>query len=95
VLAAHGYPDAPRKGDTIVGLPRIGAEDVHVFHAGTASVDDRIVTNGGRVLAVTALGDNVRLAQRRAYDVADQIRFDGMQMRHDIGHLAANSNRRT
>ncbi len=94
VLAAHGYPDSPRKGDTITGLPQAGAEDVHVFHAGTAASDERIVTSGGRVLAVTALGDNVRLAQRRAYEVAEQVRFDGMQMRRDIGHRAANAARR-
>ena len=94
VLAAHGYPESPRKGDTIGGLPPADLEDVHVFHAGTALSDERLVTNGGRVLAVTALGDNVRLAQRRAYDVAEQIRFDGMQMRRDIGHRAANATRR-
>jgi phosphoribosylamine--glycine ligase len=94
VLAAQGYPDAPRKGDTITGLPQAPAEDVHVFHAGTASNGESVVTNGGRVLAVTALGDNVRLAQRRAYDVAEQIRFDGMQLRRDIGHRAANATRR-
>jgi len=56
--------------------------------------DGRTLTSGGRVLAVTALGDNVRLAQRRAYEIADRIRFDGMQLRRDIGHRAAGSNRR-
>jgi phosphoribosylamine--glycine ligase len=95
VMAAHGYPDAPRKGDAITGLPTVAAEDVHVFHAGTTLDGERVVTNGGRVLAVTALGDNVRLAQRRAYEVAERIRFDGAQMRRDIGHRAIASKRRS
>jgi phosphoribosylamine---glycine ligase len=91
VMAAAGYPDHPRKGDVIHGLPgRAGntAEDCHVFHAGTAVKDDRTVTDGGRVLCVTALGDNVRAAQKRAYELAETIRFDGMQYRRDIGHRA-------
>ena len=87
VLAAAGYPEDPRKGDVITGLSR-NADDVHVFHAGTASRDGQVVTAGGRVLCVTALGDTVRVAQRRAYEVADQIQFDGKQMRRDIGHRA-------
>jgi len=94
VMASHGYPESPRKGDTITGLPDTMAEDAHVFHAGTAASGDRVLTNGGRVLAVTALGDNVRLAQRRAYEVADHIQFDGMQMRRDIGHRAASAARK-
>jgi phosphoribosylamine--glycine ligase len=94
VLAAQGYPESPRKGDVLEGLPEVQEEDYHVFHAGTALQGTRTVTNGGRVLAVTALGDNVRLAQRRAYEVADQIRFNGMQMRRDIGHRAVGANRR-
>ena len=94
VLASAGYPESPRKGDAIEGLPESQAEDYHVFHAGTALDGDRTLTNGGRVLAVTALGDNVRLAQRRAYHIADQIRFDGMHMRRDIGHRALVPNRR-
>ncbi|ATE59027.1 phosphoribosylamine--glycine ligase [Thauera sinica] len=88
VLAADGYPDSPRKGDPIDGLPAASPEDAHVFHAGTAEQDGRIVTAGGRVLCVTALGDNVRLAQKRAYEVADAIHFDGRQYRRDIGHRA-------
>jgi phosphoribosylamine--glycine ligase len=87
VLAAHGYPDAPRKGDEITGLPRDG-EDFHVFHSGTAFEEGKLVTSGGRVLCVTALGDTVRVAQRRAYEVAEQIQFAGKQMRRDIGHRA-------
>jgi phosphoribosylamine--glycine ligase len=87
VLAAAGYPDAPRKGDEIRGLPKSG-EDFHVFHAGTAEKDGKVVTNGGRVLCVTALGDKVKIAAERAYEIADRIRFDGMQYRRDIGHRA-------
>jgi phosphoribosylamine--glycine ligase len=87
VLAADGYPDNPRKGDEITGLPR-DEEDAHVFHAGTRLDDGRVVTNGGRVLCVTALGDTVRVAQRRAYEVAEQIQFAGRQMRKDIGYRA-------
>ena len=89
VMAAHGYPEDPRRGDRIDGLPKSGA-DHHVFHAGTAERDGEIVTAGGRVLCVTALGDTVKIAQKRAYDVVEQIRFDGMQYRHDIGHRAIN-----
>ncbi len=92
VMAAAGYPENPRKGDAITGLPR-PAEDVHVFHAGTTTQGDAVVTAGGRVLCVTALGDTVRMAQRRAYEIADQIRFDGCQMRRDIGHRAIEARR--
>jgi len=62
--------------------------DVRVFHAGTSLEGDRVVTSGGRVLCVTALGDSVRLAQRAAYAAIAGIRFDGMQYRTDIGHRA-------
>ncbi|MDR2239886.1 MAG: phosphoribosylamine--glycine ligase [Zoogloeaceae bacterium] len=87
VLAAAGYPESPRKGDPIRGLPPAG-DDYHVFHAGTALAEGNIVTAGGRVLCVTALGNNVKTAQKRAYDIAGRIEFDGMQMRRDIGHRA-------
>ncbi|KPK19945.1 MAG: phosphoribosylamine--glycine ligase [Betaproteobacteria bacterium SG8_41] len=87
VLAAHGYPEAPRKGDAIRGLPA-PQDDYHIFHAGTALNGADIVTNGGRVLCVTALGSNVRAARRRAYEIAEQVRFEGMQYRRDIGHRA-------
>jgi phosphoribosylamine--glycine ligase len=87
VLAAAGYPESPRTGDIILGLPK-NEEDVHVFHAATMLKGDNVVTSGGRVLAVTALGDSVRMAQRRAYQVAQQISFDGCQMRRDIGNRA-------
>jgi phosphoribosylamine--glycine ligase len=87
VVAAHGYPDAPRSGDPIRGLPAPG-EDYHVFHAGTALRDGQPVTSGGRVLCVTALGDSIKMAQGRAYRVLQGIHFDGMQFRRDIGHRA-------
>ena len=87
VLAADGYPENPRKGDVIEGLPEAG-EDYRVFHAGTALDGNRVVGNGGRVLCVTALGHNARIAQKRAYDIVSRVRFDGMQYRRDIGHRA-------
>ena len=87
VLAAHGYPEEPRKGDRISGLPK-PEEDCHVFHAGTRAEGKNVFTCGGRVLCVTALGDAVRIARARAYQAVDQIRFDGMQYRKDIGHRA-------
>ena len=88
VLAAEGYPESPRKGDVIEGIPA-QAEDCLVFHAGTTlDADNRLVTNGGRVLCVVGLGDSVRMAQTRAYETADRIRFTGRQMRRDIGARA-------
>jgi phosphoribosylamine--glycine ligase len=87
VYAAADYPAAPRKGDVITGLPK-AEEDAHVFHAGTDNEHDSIVTSGGRVLCVTALGDSVKMAQRRAYQYAEPIKFDGMQLRRDIGFRA-------
>ncbi|MDP3820037.1 MAG: phosphoribosylamine--glycine ligase [Burkholderiales bacterium] len=87
VMAASGYPLQPRKGDTITGLPH-EVPDAMVFHAGTEPRADKAVTSGGRVLCVTALGDSVRLAQHRAYEVLDGIRFDGALFRRDIGHRA-------
>jgi phosphoribosylamine---glycine ligase len=88
VVAAAGYPLAPRKGDVITGLPQ-DADDAMVFHAGTAAQDGAIVTTGGRVLCVTALADSVKQAQQRAYGVLSGVQFDGMQYRKDIGHRAA------
>jgi phosphoribosylamine---glycine ligase len=87
VMAAGGYPDAPSQGDAIHHLP-VDVEDAKVFHAGTAFAGDDVVTAGGRVLCVTALGDKVAIAQKRAYEVADQIQFAGAQMRRDIGWRA-------
>ena len=92
VLAASGYPDAPEKGHVVTGLPAAG-EDFRVFHSGTALKDGVVVTNGGRVLCVTALGDSIKMAQRRAYEVVEGIRFDRMQYRHDIGHRAVAARR--
>jgi len=93
VLAASGYPEHPRQGDIIHGLPASG-DDYQVFHAGTTLADKDVVTSGGRVLCVTALGHNIRTAQRRAYEIVDQIRFDGMQYRRDIGHRATTARRK-
>lgn len=92
VLAAANYPDTPRKGDIIHGLPpgNAAGHDAHVFHAGTADENGNVVTNGGRVLCVTALGENVAQAQKRAYEAAASIQFDGMQYRKDIGYRAIN-----
>ncbi|MCX2862747.1 phosphoribosylamine--glycine ligase [Paucibacter sp. PLA-PC-4] len=87
VMAAHGYPLSPRKGDAITGLPS-DSEDAMVFHAGTAEVDGQLQTSGGRVLCVTALGESVRKAQQLAYDSLVNIQFEGKQFRRDIGHRA-------
>jgi phosphoribosylamine--glycine ligase len=87
VLAAAGYPLDPRRGDAIHGIPP-EAPDAMVFHAGTALKDEALVTSGGRVLCVTALGDSVRLAQQRAYEVLQGISIAGAQYRRDIGHRA-------
>nr|WP_315233794.1 phosphoribosylamine--glycine ligase [uncultured Albidiferax sp.] len=87
VVAAHGYPMAPRKGDAITGLPK-ATDDAVVFHAGTVKEGDVVSTSGGRVLCVTVLADNVKLAQQHAYEVTRGIHFDGMQYRRDIGFRA-------
>jgi phosphoribosylamine--glycine ligase len=89
VMAAAGYPMDPRKGDAISGLPAQPLDDAHVFHAGTTQREDgHVVTSGGRVLCVTALGESAKNAQQRAYEVLSGIHFDGEQFRHDIGHRA-------
>ncbi len=90
VIAAHGYPVNPRKGDVITGLPQ-DSDDAVVFHAGTTIKDGELQTSGGRVLCVTVLADNVRQAQQRAYEVAHRINFNGAQYRSDIGHRAMKS----
>ena len=87
VMAAHGYPATPRSGDAITGLPA-GSAELQVFHAGTTLEDGRLLTSGGRVLCVTALGESVRLAQQQALLAVRGIRFDGAQWRNDIGHRA-------
>ncbi|WP_396328787.1 phosphoribosylamine--glycine ligase [Burkholderia anthina] len=90
VLAAHGYPDAPRKGDRINGIPA-ATEQAVTFHAGTTLAEgDKLVTSGGRVLCVVGLADSVREAQQHAYDTINQINFEGMQYRRDIGFRALN-----
>ena len=87
VLAAHGYPMSPRKGDAITGLPQ-DTDEVMVFHAGTQMKDGQVVSTGGRVLCVTALGGTLKLAQQLAYDTIKRIHLDGMQYRTDIGYRA-------
>jgi phosphoribosylamine--glycine ligase len=89
VMAAGGYPGEYRKGSPITGIADAEADpDVVVFHAGTAMKDDRVVTAGGRVLGVTALGETIRGAIDRAYAACDRIRWDGVQYRRDIGARA-------
>jgi phosphoribosylamine--glycine ligase len=90
VMAAHGYPATPRSGDAITGLPA-GRGELQVFHAGTTLDDGRLLTSGGRVLCVTALGESVRLAQQRALQAVRGIHFDGALWRNDIGHRAIKS----
>ena len=93
VMAAAGYPQAPRRGDVIHGLPTSATQfsqaDAQVFHAGT-TVDaaGQVLTAGGRVLCLTTLGDSTRNAQQRAYDLLGTVHFDGAQWRTDIGHRA-------
>jgi phosphoribosylamine--glycine ligase len=90
VLASHGYPQSPRKGDVIAGLGTDGqlmepVEGVTIFHAGTALDDEgQFVTNGGRVVAVTGVGDTLAQARRRAYEGAALVTFEGMVVRNDI-----------
>lgn len=87
VMAAAGYPESPRKGDAISGIPA-ESPDCVTFHAGTTQVGSKLVTSGGRVLCVVGLGDNVKMAQKHAYDAVDKIHFDGAQFRSDIGWRA-------
>ena len=88
VLAAGGYPASYAKGAVISGLDADQAENIKVFHAGTAHDGDKIVTSGGRVLCVTALGDNIAAAQKDCYRAADKISWDGVTLRRDIGWRA-------
>lgn len=87
VMAAYGYPESPRKGDAITGIPA-EADDSVTFHAGTTLKDGTLLTTGGRVLCVVGLADTVKAAQRAAYAAVEQIQFDGMQYRTDIGYRA-------
>ncbi len=88
VLAAGGYPNAYRKGDVITGLPTTDTDGEKVFHAGTKLQDDQAVTNGGRVLCATALGETVSEAQQRAYKLAEQIHWPDAFYRRDIAYRA-------
>jgi phosphoribosylamine---glycine ligase len=89
IMASGGYPVSYPKGLPITGLEEAGAmKDVLVFHAGTKAVDGQIVTNGGRVLGVTALGKDIRTAQKKAYAAVDKIHFDGEHHRTDIAWRA-------
>jgi phosphoribosylamine---glycine ligase len=89
VMAAAGYPEQPRKDDTITGIPA-DTSDCITFHAGTRLDGDQLLTAGGRVLCVVGLGDNVKLAQKNVYDTIERIQFDGAQYRRDIGWRAKN-----
>jgi phosphoribosylamine--glycine ligase len=88
VLAAGGYPDAPRKGDAIHGLEAAAQLPGKVFHAGTKRDGESVVTAGGRVLCAVGLGETVRAAQAQAYALAGAICWDGLQYRRDIGYRA-------
>jgi phosphoribosylamine--glycine ligase len=88
VMAAAGYPDSPRKGDVIEGIPAETPECV-TFHAGTTQAGGTLQSSGGRVLCVVGLGDNVKMAQKQAYEAVEQIHFNGAQYRRDIGWRAA------
>jgi len=89
VMAAGGYPGKYEKGLPISGLDKAaGMRDVYVYHAGTKTVENQTITSGGRVLGVTALGDDIAAAQRRAYEAVDVIHFDGAFCRRDIGYRA-------
>jgi len=90
VMASANYPETPRLGDEITGLTNQLA-DTHIFHAGTAQKDGKVVTSGGRVLCVTALGETVKYAQQQAYQAMKEIKFDGAQFRTDIGYRAIKS----
>lgn len=88
VLAAEGYPQSPRKGDVIHGLETPCPEYGKIFQAGTKEVDGQIVTNGGRVLCVTAMGEDIAEATARAYALCKNVSFEGMFYRKDIAHRA-------
>jgi phosphoribosylamine--glycine ligase len=87
VMASANYPETPRLGDEITGLENKLA-DTYIFHAGTAQKEDKVVTSGGRVLCVTALGETVKFSQQQAYQAIKEIKFDGAQFRTDIGYRA-------
>ena len=84
VLASKGYPESYPKGEEIFGLGNT-FDDAYIFHAGTKELDKKIITNGGRVLGVTALGDTLETAIKRAYDVTEKISWENKYSRTDIG----------
>jgi phosphoribosylamine--glycine ligase len=85
-MASAGYPGAYQKGKPIAGLDEAARlPNIKVFHAGTSMADGKVVTNGGRVLGVTAWGKDLSEARDRAYEAVERIRFDGAQFRTDIG----------
>lgn len=92
VMASANYPETPKLGDEITGLPG-NVQDGHVFHAGTSLKDGKVVTSGGRVLCVTALGADVKSAQQAAYRILASIKFAGAQHRQDIGYRAISDER--
>jgi phosphoribosylamine--glycine ligase len=95
VMTAGGYPEKYNKGDVIDGLPEKEEADIKVFHAGTAVKEGRVVTSGGRVLCVTALGVTVKDAQKKAYDVVEKIKWDKVYYRKDIGYRAVKREERS
>ncbi|MBR7001370.1 MAG: phosphoribosylamine--glycine ligase, partial [Neisseriaceae bacterium] len=90
VLAAAGYPEQVKKGDEISGIDAAEKTGAKVFYASVLDKDGKTVTNGGRVLCVTALGQDIANARQNAYAACEKIKFDGMQMRRDIGNKALN-----
>jgi phosphoribosylamine--glycine ligase len=92
VMASGGYPEKYDVGEPISGLDRAASDDVQIFHAGTRRENGGIVTSGGRVLAVTALGETIAAARTRAYEVVSEINFEGCHYRRDIALSAASDN---
>jgi len=90
VLASAGYPGDYEKGKVIKGLEKIQGKDIEIFHAGTKIEGKDVVTNGGRVLGVTATGESLQKALSKAYEVVEEISFEGMQFRKDIGARSIN-----
>ena len=87
MLASDGYPVSYEKGFPIEGLEKFeGKDDYYCFHAGTAFKDGQIVTNGGRVLGITAIGADLKEARAKAYEATEWVSFQNKYMRHDIGH---------